>query len=719
MARRRTSEILWSLMTRIKSPHSFQVRRFSGTAENGTAGGKSKAKKGNEKSVSSSSCNGGPKSASRARLCLIVSAIAPGLTFGVFVVVGNAASVVSAGAVVPSLLVAAVASLLAGLCLIELVTWQRPCPDSLYACLYRWAGEAAAFAAGWLSLLHQGAAVACVARLQSSAIDALSGGALARAWQALGSYDPVALALGLVAASVAAAPRLLSSREPTWLGMALIGLSLLAALFFVAMGSVGATAAPGNSWSLAMLVLSDSAPTGLLSGAALCTYAFIGPHTALRRAPDSPQPWRDLPLALGLSTALTFLLTFAMAVVVTIQARHDTARPLAAMLASCSAEWAGTAMSAASLLALVGLALYGLLPLGGAVRSLAADGLLFRGLAKTSTAGRPVGSILAAGALASFAALVAPVPRLLGLMAVGPLALNAAVCVALLLARYHPASRTAYDLIQDESPPGKEDSATGAAGGGGGGCSSGPASSTTSPSSSASSSSEDEEDIDALVREYRERLRVAALTDGLLAGSGGASLREPTPATARRSDLAVSGVVAALVVLSVAMEVGSRLEGHAASVCAVISTLSAVAVAALLVLLSRQPQAQLGPSLLHGGGAAFRVPMVPWLPCIGAFLNICLLVDLLVSAWLVFVCWLAIGVALYLLYGIHSSTAASEIPLPSAPAVGSPRQPSPKISLQPLALQPHSIVSHIVPSHRSHPGSQRRLAELDTVFIQH
>ncbi|XP_075541385.1 cationic amino acid transporter 2-like [Dermacentor variabilis] len=716
MARRRNREILWSLMTRIKSPHSFQVRRFSSGTENGSAGVKSKAssKKSSEKSSSSSNASSS-KSPSRARLCLIVSAIAPGLTFGVFVVVGNAAAVVSAGAVVPSLLVAAVASLLAGLCLIELVTWQRPCPDSLYACLYRWAGEAAAFAAGWLSLLHQGAAIACVARLQSSAIDALSGGALARAWQALGSYDPVALALGLVAASVAAAPRLLSSsREPTWLGMALIALSLLSALFFVAMGSVGATAAPGNSWSFAMLMLSDSAPTGLLSGAALCTYAFIGPHTALRRAPDSPQPWRDLPLALGLSTALTFLLTFSMAVVVTIQARHDTARPLAAMLASCSAEWAGTAMSAASLLALVGLALYGLLPLGGAVRSLAADGLLFRGLAKTSNAGRPVGSILVAGALAAGAALVAPVPRLLGLMAIGPLALNAAVCVALLLARYHPASRTAYDLIGDESPPAKEGSAAGNGGG-----SSLPASSTTSPSSSAcSSSSEDEEDIDALVREYRERLRVAALTDGLLAGNGGNSLREPTSATARRADLAVSGVVAALVVLSAAMEVGSRLEGRTASVCAVISTLCAVAVAALLVLLSRQPQAQFGPSLLHAG-AAFRVPMVPWLPCIGAFLNVCLLVDLLVSAWLVFVCWLAIGVALYLLYGIHSSTAASEIPLPTAAAAGSPRQPSPKISLQPLALQPHSIVSHIVPSHRSHPGSQRRLAELDTVFIQH
>ncbi|EEC08148.1 amino acid permease, putative, partial [Ixodes scapularis] len=477
------------------------------------------------------------------------------------------------------------------LCLIELVTSQRPCPDSLYACLYQWAGEAAAFSAGWLSLLHQGAAVACVARLQSSTIDSLSGGALGRAWQALGSYDPVALALGLTAASLAAAPRLLSAREPTWLGLLLIGVSVLAALFFVAMGSVGATAAPGNYWSLAMLVMSDSAPTGLLSGAALCMYAFIGPHTALRRAPESPRPSRDLPLAVGLSTALTFLLTFAMAVVVTLQARQDAPRPLAAMLASCSADWAGTAMAAASLVALAGLTVYGLLPLGGAVRSLAADGLLFRSLAKVSSStGTPVGSILAAGALASLAALVIPVRRLLGLMAAGPLVLNAAVCIAVLLARYHPPSRTAYDLLRDEPPP-------------------------ESPSKEDASS-------------------------------------EPTATSS--SDLAVAGIIVSLFVLSAAMELGSRLDGHAvASACAVVSTVSAVVVACLLVLLSRQPQATPGGAAagLLGGVETFRVPMVPWLPAIGAFLSICLLVDLLVSAWLVFLCWVALGEGLSCLKG--------------------------------------------------------------------
>lgn len=256
MTRRRNSEILWSLMTRIKSPNSLQERKKSASCKSTSNASKPRTNDGS----SSTSTTG---SASRARLNLCVSAIAPGLTFGVFVVVGNSATVVSAGAVVPSLLVAAVASLLAGLCMIELVTSHRPCPDSLYSCLYRWAGEAAAFAAGWLSLLHQGAAVACVARLQSATIDTLSGGALGRAWQALGSYDPLALALGLVAALVAAAPRLLSSREPTWLGLALIGVSLMAALLFIVLGSIGATAPAGNSWGLAMLVLSDSAPTGV------------------------------------------------------------------------------------------------------------------------------------------------------------------------------------------------------------------------------------------------------------------------------------------------------------------------------------------------------------------------------------------------------------------------------------------------------------------------
>lgn len=107
MTRRRNSEILWSLMTRIKSPNSLQERKKSASCKSTSNASKPRTNDGS----SSTSTTG---SASRARLNLCVSAIAPGLTFGVFVVVGNSATVVSAGAVVPSLLVAAVASLLAG-----------------------------------------------------------------------------------------------------------------------------------------------------------------------------------------------------------------------------------------------------------------------------------------------------------------------------------------------------------------------------------------------------------------------------------------------------------------------------------------------------------------------------------------------------------------------------------------------------------------------------
>lgn len=691
MARRRNGEVLWSMMTRVKCPHGLTGRRSSSATCNGST-----ATSGRRRGSSS-------LSPARARVYLVIAAVAPGLAFGVFVEVGNAAAAVSAGAVVPSLLVAAVASLLAGLCLIELVTSQKPCPDSLYACLYQWAGEAAAFAVGWLSLLHQGAAVAAVARLQSATIDSLAGGALAALWQqALGTpWDPLALALGLAAALAAAAPlgrALTSGRDSSWLGGVLIAVSTATALFFVTMGSVGATAPPGNSWSLAMLVLSDSAPTGLLSGAALCMYAFIGPHSALQRAPDSPQPARDLPLAVGVSTALTFLLTFAMAVVATLQSRHDTARPLAAMLASCSTDWAGTVMAAATILGLAALALYGLFPLGGAVRSLAADGLLFRSLARVSDrTGTPVGSILASGVLASVAALVGHVPRLLGLMAAGPLVLNTVVCFAVLITRYHPPSRTLYGLLSTEAEKKtsklQEGSRTASEG---------------ATSETSSSSDDDDEDIDSLVREYKERLRVAALTD-----MDGGVLKDPTTVTARRADLAVVGLLVALVLLATTMELGSRtVAGVSHLSCAIVSTLSAVAVGALLVVLSRLPQ---GTGM--GTGSTFRVPMVPWLPAIGAFLNVCLLVDLLVSTWIVFLGWLVSGTAVYFLYGIHSSTAASDFSLLPSPTP--PTASSPKITLQPLPPPANNIVSHIVPSHRGNPRSQRRLAELDTVFIQH
>ncbi|XP_064459619.1 high affinity cationic amino acid transporter 1-like [Ornithodoros turicata] len=689
MARRRNSEVLWSMMTRVKCPHGMSGRRSS--ACNG--------------SVPSGRRRGSTTlSPTRARVYLVIAAVAPGLAFGVFVEVGNAAAAVSAGAVVPSLLVAAVASLLAGLCLIELVTSQKPCPDSLYSCLYQWAGEAAAFTVGWLSLLHQGAAVAAVARLQSATIDSLAGGALATLWQqALGSpWDPLALALGLAAALAAAAPlgkALTSGRDSSWLGGVLIAVSAAAALFFVTMGSVGATAPPGNSWSLAMLMFSDSAPTGLLSGAALCMYAFIGPHSAVQRAPDSPQPARDLPLAVGVSTALTFLLTFAMAVVATLQSRHDTARPLAAMLASCSTDWAGTVMAAATIVGLATLALYGLFPLGGAVRSLAADGLLFRSLARVSErTGTPVGSILASGVLASVAALVGHIPRLLGLMAAGPLVLNTIVCFAVLVTRYHPPSRTLYGLlsagVEKKTSKVQESSRT--------------VSEDASSELSSSSDDDDDEDIDSIVRDYKERLRVAALTD-----MDGGVLKDPTSVTARRADLAVMGLLVTLVLLATTMEVGSRTVASASHLgCAIVSTVSAVAVGALLVVLSRLPQ---GTGM--GTGYTFRVPMVPWLPAIGAFLNVCLLVDLLVSTWTVFLGWLVLGTAVYFLYGIHSSTAASDFSLLPSPTTPVPT--SPKISLQPLPPPANNIVSHIVPSHRGHPRSQRRLAELDTVFIQH
>lgn len=52
----------------------------------------------------------------------------------------------------------------------------------------------------------------------------------------------------------------------------------------------------------------------------------------------------------------------------------------------------------------------------------------------------------------------------------------------------------------------------------------------------------------------------------------------------------------------------------------------------------------------------FSVPLVPWLPAISMFINIYLMTTLAQNTWIQFAIWIAIGLAIYFLYGIWNST---------------------------------------------------------------
>ena len=49
--------------------------------------------------------------------------------------------------------------------------------------------------------------------------------------------------------------------------------------------------------------------------------------------------------------------------------------------------------------------------------------------------------------------------------------------------------------------------------------------------------------------------------------------------------------------------------------------------------------------------AKFAVPLLPWVPCLGLFTNIFLISSLGVNAYIRFVVWFLIGLAIYFFYG--------------------------------------------------------------------
>ncbi|XP_046391557.1 uncharacterized protein LOC124159691 [Ischnura elegans] len=255
------------------------------------------------------------------------------------------------------------------------------------------------------------------------------------------------------------------------------------------------------------------------------------------------------------------------------------------------------------------------------------------------------------------------------------------------------------------------------AGGGGGGAAEGCESGLSGYESDSNT------DIDAIVAEYKERLKVATLDGGM--GKSGESTpgdgqaAEPTEATGRRVTMALCGLLACS--LAAGGSVLLLASGAGASAVALAAAASFVAFL-LLALVARQPQG-------HGERppGSFRMPLVPWLPGVSLCLHVALLLQVLVSAWMPFLAWTLIGGCLYYWKRGRQRHSSPAVP----PGWGSRRfhggDPQSHHSLphrrarEQVRLRPpprHSVVSSLIPSHRRAPDETiRRLTQVDTILI--
>ena len=228
--------------------------------------------------------------------------IAATLGAGIYVLAGVLARDVVGPALVVSFLIAAIASLLAGLCYAEFGA-RVPRAGSAYIYSYVVIGELCAFVIGWNLTLEYIIGISSVSRAWSSYFDSLLHGSIrnftithlgdlkAPIFDYITYPDFTAFAvviLTLIPAVLGVKTSALTNTLVTTINLLVLMFIIVAGLYFVR----------GENWT------NDFMPYGLsgvLEAAASCFFAFIGFDVIVTTAEEALEPSRDVPIAIMLT----------------------------------------------------------------------------------------------------------------------------------------------------------------------------------------------------------------------------------------------------------------------------------------------------------------------------------------------------------------------------------------------------------------------------------
>ncbi|HTS65341.1 MAG TPA: amino acid permease [Candidatus Acidoferrales bacterium] len=305
---------------------------------------------------------------------------------GIFTLTGVAAATNSGPGLVISFVLAAIGCSLAGLCYSEFAT-MIPVAGSAYTYAFASFGEFWAWIIGWDLILEYAVGAATVAIGWSQTLIALLA--------SLGIPFPPAVAsspfqggmggglINLPAVAIVAAVSLLliaGIRESASVNSVIVALKVTVILVFIAIG-----------WSY--IVPANHAPlippnegefgrfgwSGILAGAGVMFFAYIGFDAVSTAAQEAKNPRRDLPLGIFGSLAVCTLLFILYSWVLTGVVNYrelGVAAPLALALAHIPYPWLSVAMNLAVLAGLTSVMLVMLMGQSRVFYSMARDGLL-------------------------------------------------------------------------------------------------------------------------------------------------------------------------------------------------------------------------------------------------------------------------------------------------------------------------------------------------------
>ena len=325
---------------------------------------------------------------------------------GIFTLTGRAAHNVAGPAIVVSFVIAAFCCALAAMCYAEFAS-TVPVSGSAYTFSYASLGEIFAWIIGWDLILEMFLGAAVVAQGWSAYFGkflSLLGVTLPKAISYGGVIDIPAVVLVLVLGLLVTA----GIKESLRVNLVLVALKLFVVLFVIVAGigfinpanyspfvpQAVATSAPGGAldWATQPLLqwMTGAVPTtfgvgGVLAGAALVFFAYIGFDVVATTAEETRNPQRDLPIGIIASLAICTVLYCAVALVVTGMVPYDKLDPSAALANAFAFHGQGWMATLISVGAVAGLTTVVLTLMIGATRLIFAmcrDALLPMRLAK-------------------------------------------------------------------------------------------------------------------------------------------------------------------------------------------------------------------------------------------------------------------------------------------------------------------------------------------------